>query len=191
MSRALIVVDVQPTFCEGGALPVDGGNACAERIARFVAERGGEYALVATTQDWHIDPGKHFSSAPDFVDTWPPHGVAGTPEAELHPALADLHADIRVKKGQYCAAYSGFEGVAEDGASLEEALRAAGITEVDVVGLAQSHCVCETALDAKRAGFEVRVLSDLTEPVSVETGGAASKRLSEAGIAEVASAPLS
>ena len=182
MSRALIVVDVQPTFCEGGALPVDGGNACAERIARFVAERGGEYALVATTQDWHIDPGKHFSSAPD---------VAGTPEAELHPALADLHADIRVKKGQYCAAYSGFEGVAEDGASLEEALRAAGITEVDVVGLAQSHCVCETALDAKRAGFEVRVLSDLTEPVSVETGATASKRLSEAGIAEVASAPLS
>ena len=96
-----------------------------------------------------------------------------------------------MKKGQYCAAYSGFEGVAEDGASLEEALRAAGITEVDVVGLAQSHCVCETALDAKRAGFEVRVLSDLTEPVSVETGATASKRLSEAGIAEVASAPLS
>ena len=191
MSRALIVVDVQPTFCEGGALPVDGGNACAERIARFIAERGCEYALVATTQDWHIDPGAHFSSAPDFVDTWPPHGVAGTPEAELHPALAGLHADIRVKKGQYCATYSGFEGVAEDGASLEDALRAAGITEVDVVGLAQSHCVCETALDAKRAGFEVRVLSDLTEPVSVETGATASKRLSEAGIAEVASAPLS
>lgn len=190
MSRALIVVDVQPTFCEGGALPVSGGNACAERIARFIAERGGEYSLVATTQDWHIAPGGHFSESPDFVDTWPPHGVAGTPEAELHPALADLKADVSVKKGQYAAAYSGFEGTCEDGSTLEEALRAAGVEEVDVVGLAQSHCVCETALDAKRAGFSVRVLSDLTEPVSPETGAAASERLRRAGVPELASASL-
>lgn len=187
MSRALIVVDVQPAFCEGGALPVEGGDACAERIARFIAERRDDYALVATTQDWHIEPGGHFSETPDFVDTWPPHGVAGTAEAELHPALAGLDADVSVKKGQYAAAYSGFEGVAEDGSTLEEALRAAGVTRVDVVGLAQSHCVCETALDAKRAGFGVRVLADLTEPVSPDTGAAASARLREAGIPEVPS----
>ena len=88
MPRALIIVDVQPTFCEGGALAVQGGNAIAEAVARFVDEHRGDYALIATTQDWHIDPGTHFSDSPDFVDTWPPHGVAGTPEAELHPALA-------------------------------------------------------------------------------------------------------
>ena len=86
--RALIVVDVQPTFCEGGALAVAGGDAVAARVADYVAAHRGDYRMVVTTQDWHIDPGSHFSSAPDFIDTWPPHGVAGTSEAELHPALA-------------------------------------------------------------------------------------------------------
>lgn len=98
--RALIVVDVQPTFCEGGALAVAGGDAVAARVADYVAAHRGDYRMVVTTQDWHIDPGSHFSSAPDFIDTWPPHGVAGTSEAELHPALAELKPDARVKKGQ-------------------------------------------------------------------------------------------
>ena len=91
--RALLVVDVQPTFCEGGALPVAGGNDVAEAIARYAAARRDRYDLVVTTQDWHIDPGEHFSEHPDFVDTWPPHGVAGTTEAELHPALSELGLD--------------------------------------------------------------------------------------------------
>ena len=106
MTRALIIVDVQPTFCEGGALPVTGGNAVAEAVAAYVEAHRGDYQLIVTTQDWHIDPGAHFSETPDFVDTWPPHGVAGTDEAELHPALANVNADVTVKKGQYEAAYS-------------------------------------------------------------------------------------
>ena len=110
MPRALIIVDVQPTFCEGGALPVTGGNAVAEAVAAYVEAHRGDYQLIATTQDWHIDPGAHFSETPDFVDTWPPHGVAGTDEAELHPALANVNADVTVKKGQYKAAYSGLRG---------------------------------------------------------------------------------
>lgn len=77
MPRALIIVDVQPTFCEGGALPVTGGNAVAEAVAAYVEAHRGDYQLIVTTQDWHIDPGAHFSETPDFVDTWPPHGVAG------------------------------------------------------------------------------------------------------------------
>ena len=81
MPRALIIVDVQPTFCEGGALPVTGGNAIAEAVAAYVDAHRDEYQLIVTTQDWHIDPGEHFSETPDFVDTWPPHGVAGTDEA--------------------------------------------------------------------------------------------------------------
>ena len=180
--RALIVVDVQPTFCEGGALAVTGGNAVAERIAAYASTHRDDYALVVTTQDWHIDPGDHFSPDPDFIDTWPVHGVAGTDEARLHPALDGLVADAAVKKGQYAAAYSGFEGVDEDGRSLADILSAAGIEAVDVVGLAESHCVKDTALDAVRQGYRVRVLTDLTEPVSPELGRAARADMSAAGI---------
>lgn len=182
VSRALIIVDVQPTFCEGGELPVEGGNAVARRVAEHVAAHRGDYALVATTQDWHIDPGAHFSDEPDFVDTWPRHGVAGTPGAMLHPALDGLAADITVKKGQYAAAYSGFEGTTEDGRALAEALRGAGVTDVDVVGLALSHCVCETALDALREGFGARVVEGLTAPVTPELGEAAKERMRSAGV---------
>ena len=185
--RALIVVDVQPTFCEGGALAVTGGNAVAERIAAHLSSHRGDYDLVVTTQDWHIDPGEHFSSEPDFVDTWPVHGVAGSAEAQIHPALDGLVADAAVKKGQYAAAYSGFEGVDDDGRSLDDILRAAGIEEVDVVGLAESHCVKDTALDAVREGYRVRVLTDLTESVSPELGHAAQADMRAAGIELAAS----
>lgn len=182
MPRALIIVDVQPTFCEGGALPVTGGNAVAEAVAAYVDAHRDEYQLIVTTQDWHIDPGEHFSETPDFVDTWPPHGVAGTDEAELHPALANVSADVTVKKGQYKAAYSGFEGTTEDGKTLEEALRDAGITDVDVVGLAESHCVASTAVDAVHAGFPTRVLRELTAPVSEELGAVAREWMMTEGV---------
>lgn len=181
-TRALLVVDVQPTFCEGGALGVDGGNAVAEGVAAYAAQHRGDYALVVTTQDWHIDPGDHFSENPDFVDSWPPHGIAGTEEAELHPALAQLRPDASVKKGAYEAAYSGFEGKDDGGASLAQILTQAGVTDVDLVGLAESHCVKDTALDAVRAGLTTRVLQDLTAPVSAELGAAARQAMSEAGV---------
>ena len=103
MAKALIVVDVQPTFCEGGELGVQGGNAVAERIADYVNARRSEYAYIATTQDWHIEPGTHWSEHPDFVDTWPVHGKAGTANAELHPAIAALNIEHHFKKGQYSA----------------------------------------------------------------------------------------
>lgn len=180
--RALLVVDVQPTFCEGGALGVQGGNAVAERIARYAADHRDEYDLVVTTQDWHIDPGDHFSQTPDFVDTWPPHGIAGTAEAELHPALADLAPDASVKKGQYAAAYSGFEGTDDGGASLAQIIASAGVKEVDVVGIAESHCVKQTALDALTEGLGTRVLRDLTVPVSEEQGAAARAEMAAAGV---------
>ena len=182
MTRALIVVDVQPTFCEGGALPVAGGNAVAEAIAAFAETRRGDYALVATTQDWHIDPGTHFSDDPDYIDTWPPHGVAGTDEAELHPVLAGLNPDVSVRKGQYAAAYSGFEGVDADGRGLGDLLAAAGVDAVDVVGLAESHCVLRTALDALDEGLSVRVLTDLTAAVTPEQGEFARELMADAGV---------
>ncbi|HLS13963.1 MAG TPA: isochorismatase family protein [Beutenbergiaceae bacterium] len=186
--RALLVVDVQPTFCEGGALGVEGGHAVAEAVAAYVAANREVYDLVVTTQDWHIDPGDHFSDDPDFVDSWPPHGVAGTPEAELHPVLADLNPDASVKKGAYTAAYSGFEGSDDAGRSLAEILTGAQIGGVDVVGLAESHCVKDTALDAVRAGLATTVLTDLTAPVSAELGADARAVLAEAGVQLRASA---
>lgn len=183
MPRALVIVDVQPTFCEGGALPVSGGNACARRVADFAASHASDYACIVTSQDWHIDPGAHFSDHPDFVDTWPPHGVAGTAEAELHPALADLHADVTIHKGMFEAAYSAFDGVdVTTEQPLVEILQRKGIDSLDVVGLAQSHCVCETALDGVKFGFSVRVFTDLTEPVSPELGQRATLRMAEAGV---------
>ncbi|MDM8083282.1 isochorismatase family protein [Cellulomonas cellasea] len=185
--RALLVVDVQPTFCEGGALGVEGGNAVAEAIAAYAAQNRHRYDLVVTTQDWHIDPGAHFSEAPDFIDTWPPHGVAGTAEAELHPALAGLRPDASVKKGEYAAAYSGFEAVDAEGRSLAALLDAGQVTDVDVVGIAESHCVKATTLDALTLGLRARVLTDLTVPVTPEQGLQARQAMSAAGAELVAS----
>ena len=180
--RALVVVDVQPTFCEGGELATPGANEIAHRVAAYAAAHRDRYATVLTTQDWHIDPGDHFSENPDFVDSWPPHGIAGTPNADLHPALADLAPDARLKKGQYAHGYSGFDGADEDGRRLATILADAGVTGVDVVGLVESHCVKHTALDARRAGLSARVLTDLTIPVSPEQGVAAEQELAAAGV---------
>ncbi|VDG75823.1 nicotinamidase/pyrazinamidase [Actinobaculum suis] len=184
-SRVLVIVDVQKTFCEGGALGVEGGNAVAERIADFVTNNAYKYDLILTTQDWHINPGKHFSDNPDYVDSWPPHGVAGTEEAELHDAIASLPIDVYVKKGQYSAGYSGFDGKDSVGDSLEEILRDLDTKYVDIVGIAESHCVKATALDARRRGFETRVFSDLTVPTSEELGVLARFEMDEGGVEQI------
>tara|TARA_Y100000768_G_scaffold382155_1_gene362016 strand:- start:137 stop:706 length:570 start_codon:yes stop_codon:yes gene_type:complete len=164
--KALVIVDVQPTFCEGGSLPVDGGNNVAKEIATHVLD-GENYDCIITTQDWHIDPGVHFSDQPNYQDTWPAHGVAGTDEADLHPELSDISGKINysVKKGMFEAAYSGFEG--RDGEeSLKQILAKESITSVDIVGLAFDHCVKATAIDSAQNGFKTRVLSKLTAAVS-------------------------
>ena len=180
---ALLVVDVQPTFCEGGALGVEGGNDVAAQVADLLAGEHG-YDLVVTTQDWHIDPGDHFSDEPDFVDTWPPHGVAGTAEAELHPALGPVtdRIDAGVRKGMHAAAYSGFEGTDDNGRALNEVLAAAAITDVDVVGIAFDHCVRATAMDAAANGYATTVIDGLSASVAPETDAAARTQLAGAGI---------
>nr|WP_269212721.1 isochorismatase family protein [Schaalia sp. lx-100] len=185
--RALIIVDVQPTFCEGGELPILGGDRCADDIAYFLKKNRDRYRLLITTQDWHIDPGAHFSATPDYVDTWPPHAQAGTVNARIHPALQGFAYDAAIRKGHYGAAYSGFEGMNDEGVSLNALLTGAGVTHVDIVGLAQSHCICETACDAVKYGFSVRVFSDLTVPVTPELGEKASRVMCERGVALVRS----
>ncbi|GAB4086689.1 isochorismatase family protein [Myceligenerans cantabricum] len=176
------MVDVQPTFCEGGELGVEGGNAVAERVAAYARQHRDRYDAIITTQDWHIDPGEHFSETPDYVGSWPPHGIANTPNAELHPALTGVDADAHVKKGQYDHGYSGFDGADDEGRSLEAILTEAGVGAIDLVGLAESHCVKHTALDARLAGLATRVITDLTAPVSPGQGEQARAEMRAAGV---------
>jgi nicotinamidase/pyrazinamidase len=163
-NRALIVVDVQNDFTEGGALACDGGAATAQAITEFVAQNGADYELIVASRDWHDatgDNGGHFSPDPDFVDTWPAHCVAGTPGADYHPNLK-LNGDaVHVRKGQGLPAYSAFEGVTDQGELLGDVLRNAGIDSVDVVGIATDYCVHATAKDALEMGLVVTVKANL------------------------------
>jgi nicotinamidase/pyrazinamidase len=163
--RALIIVDVQNDFCEGGSLAVTGGAAVASAINDYL----DGYQHVLATKDFHIDPGEHFSDRPDYSSSWPPHCVAETSGADFHPDLDIGPVEAVFRKGAYAAAYSGFEGVDEHGTPLLEWLRQRGVDEVDVVGLATDHCVRRTAEDAARAGLVTRVLVDLTAGVSADT----------------------
>jgi nicotinamidase/pyrazinamidase len=180
MALGLIIVDVQLDFCEGGSLPVAGGAAVAARISAHLAGEG--YDQVVATRDYHVDPGAHFSAEPDYVLSWPRHCVAGTAGAAFHPALDVGPVRAVFSKGEYSAAYSGFEGTEPGGTGLADWLRARGVDRVDVVGLATDHCVRATALDAGRAGFDTRVLLDLTAGVAPETTAAALDELRAAGV---------
>jgi len=167
--RALIIVDVQNDFCEGGSLAVAGGAAVARAISDHLAVGRPGYAHVVATKDYHVDPGSHFSDHPDYSASWPPHCVAGTSGAEFHPDLDTSAVEAVFRKGQHAAAYSGFEGADEDGTPLGDWLRGHGVDEVDVVGIATDYCVHATAADAARAGFATRVLLDLTAGVAPES----------------------
>ncbi len=185
MAKALIIVDVQNDFCAGGALATDRGAKVASLISEYVEDNHHRYEAVVATQDWHIDPGAHFSDTPDFVDSWPVHCVANTEGAEIHPNLDTDYIEAYFRKGRYEAAYSGFEGLQapeesvmtgehEPGATLDDEspktpladwLDEREIQDVDIVGIATDYCVLATAKDAVDAGYETRVLIDLTAPV--------------------------
>jgi nicotinamidase/pyrazinamidase len=179
--RALIIVDVQNDFCEGGSLAVTGGAEVARRITDLVA-KPHDYAHVVATKDFHIDPGEHFSDNPDYRASWPPHCVAGTSGADFHPEFNPRGVDAVFKKGHQSAAYSGFEGVDDSGTPLEEWLKQRRVDEVDVVGLATDYCVQATAADAARAGFATRVLLDLTAGVAPDSTAKAVDELRTAGV---------
>ena len=180
MTRALVVVDVQNDFCEGGSLAVSGGADVAARIGELL--RDHDYDAVLATRDHHINPGGHFSDAPDYVDSWPRHCVVGTPGEEFHPALKPRPFDAVFLKGEYAAAYSGFEGVDHEGRTLAAWLRERGVDTVDVCGIATDYCVRATALDAAREGFATTVLVDLTAAVAPDRLGDTLAALKSAGV---------
>ncbi|MEU6760017.1 isochorismatase family protein [Streptomyces sp. NPDC046685] len=195
MHRALIVVDVQNDFCEGGSLAVAGGADVAAAVTEYIGQATPAYRHVVATRDHHVDPGSHFAhppAEPDYQTSWPVHCVAGTEGVGFHPNFAPAVASGAVAavfdKGAYEAAYSGFEGADENGATLAQWLRDRHVTEVDVVGIATDHCVRATALDAAREGFATRVLLDLTAGVAPQTTARALEELRAAGVTLVGQA---
>jgi nicotinamidase/pyrazinamidase len=186
--RALIVVDVQNDFCEGGSLAVAGGSAVAAAITGYLAAGTGRYAHVVASRDYHIDPGGHFSDHPDYAGSWPPHCVAGTPGAQFHPRLDTSRLEAVFSKGAHAAAYSAFEGADDAGTPLAGWLRERDVDALDVVGIATDYCVRATALDAAREGFATQVLLGMTAGVSPVTTREALDALREAGV-ELAGAP--
>ncbi|MCW3766349.1 isochorismatase family protein [Paenarthrobacter ureafaciens] len=188
MSKALIIVDVQNDFCEGGSLAVQGGAAVAAAISEYLDANQQQYDHIVATQDWHIEPGDHFSETPDMVDSWPPHCRARTKGAEIHEDLDPEFIQAYFRKGQYTAAYSGFEGVLapeddvpsgdlkagqavtevldEDAIGLDDWLQSHDVEDVVVVGLATDYCVRATALDAVQAGYNTTVIAELTAGIT-------------------------
>jgi nicotinamidase/pyrazinamidase len=188
MKQALIVVDVQNDFCEGGSLPVTGGARVASDISALLHHwtrqdpKAPSYDVVVATKDHHIDPGGHWSNDPDFVDTWPVHCRVGTDGEAFHPNLDPQPFDAVFVKGEHAAAYSGFEGHDGNGAGLADWLRAHEVERVDVCGIATDHCVRATALDAVKNGFTTRLLLDLCAGVAPESTEKAIVEMRESGV---------
>jgi len=183
LTKALVIVDVQNDFCEGGSLAVSGGAAVAAALSEHLRRHRGDYALVAATRDYHVDPGAHFAAEPDYRDSWPVHCVAGTDGAELHPALDRSGIDEVFDKGRDSAAYSGFEARSATGELLGDKLKDAGVGELEVAGIATDYCVRATVLDGLKAGFRVRLLPALCAGVAEDTSRAAIAEMKQAGAA--------
>jgi len=193
MKRALVVVDVQNDFCEGGSLPVPGGAEVAHGIGallhRWVSQGpdAPAYDVVVASKDHHIDPGDHWTREPDYVDTWPVHCKVGTDGEAFHPNLDPQPFDAIFLKGEHEAAYSAFDGRTTGGTTLAEWLRERDVSELDICGIATDHCVRATALDAASEGFETTVLLDLCAGVAPDTTAAALASFAEAGVVVTAS----
>jgi nicotinamidase/pyrazinamidase len=188
MTRALLVVDVQNDFCEGGSLPVEGGARVASDIGELLHhwtrrdDQAPEYDVVVASKDHHVDPGHHWAAQPDYVDTWPVHCKVGTDGEAFHPNLDPQPFDAIFLKGSHEAAYSAFEGRTVDGDLLVEWLRKRKVDQVDICGIATDYCVRFTALDARKEGFETRVLGAMCAGVAPETTEQALTEMKAAGV---------
>ena len=187
MTRALLIVDVQNDFVEGGSLGVEGGRDVARRISEHLAAHADEYAVVVASRDWHdahSTNGGHFhepGTEPNFSTTWPVHCMSSESGSDYAPELDTGRITHHVRKGMGVPAYSAFEGVLDDGRSLADLLREHDVTDLDLVGIATDYCVRASALDARNSGFGVRVLEGMHAGVAPETSAAAVSELTAAG----------
>ena len=202
-TTALLVVDMQNDFCEGGALAVPGANAIVPLVNRLI----GRYDNVILTQDWH--PAGHASFASSWKDAeaystvqfpygqqtlWPDHCVQGTDGAALSKDLAIPHAELIIRKGFHkdVDSYSAFlEADGKTSTGLAGYLKGRKIKRVFVAGLATDFCVAWTALDARKAGFEVYVVEDACR--GIDTQGSLAKAwadMTKAGVKRIQSADI-
>lgn len=196
MTSALLIVDVQNDFIEGGALAVTGGEKVARRLAEQLTlnQNSEDFVfpdIIVTSQDWHINPGNHWSETPDYVDTWPVHCAANTYGAGIHLELAaaiekrvrEGAMHLEIVKGEHEAAYSAFEGRAKQGSlkTVTHLLHDLGVDALEVVGIATDHCVKATVLDALKVGFRVVVLTEFIAGVDEERSREAMLEMGEAG----------
>lgn len=189
MTRALIVVDVQNDFCEGGSMGVNGGAEVAFKLGRLLHQwsqaddrDSTDWTHAVATRDHHIDPGHHFSDQPDFVSSFPVHCVANTDGAAFHPNLDPQPFDAVFLKGEHDAGFSGFDGRESGGRSLAEWLRAHDVDQVDIAGIATDYCVRATALDARKEGLQARVLTNFCAGVAPKSTERALTEMSTAGV---------
>jgi nicotinamidase/pyrazinamidase len=185
MKNALLIVDLQNDFIEGGSLPVQGGKTVVAMVSRHLRHFRGEYQFVVATRDYHEDPGDHFSDQPDFVNTWPRHCVIGTPGATLCVPILNLvrekYIHVVIDKGRHAAAMSGFDGFDPRGHTLYDVLREARVEHVDICGLVTEYCVRATALDARKKELQVRILVNLCGAANAEAGQKALEEMKAAG----------
>jgi nicotinamidase/pyrazinamidase len=185
MRNALLIVDVQVDFVEGGSLGVPGGLTVAAMIARHIRHFKNEYQFVVASRDYHENAPEHISDHPDFQTTWPPHCMVGTPGAAFVPTIQNLVREKFihevVTKGRNAAAYSAFEGLDKRGHPLLDVLKEHRIDHIDVCGIATDYCVRASALDARKHEFQVRVLVNLCAAVKEETGHQAMEEMKAAG----------
>ncbi|MDA8292057.1 MAG: isochorismatase family protein [Actinomycetota bacterium] len=174
-TTALLVVDVQNDFADpAGRLYVAGGESVVDVVDGLVPTARAAGSPVVYTQDWHPPETPHFATS---GGPWPVHCVAGTWGAQLHPRLEVAGPVVRKGAGAQDG-YSGFtardvETGEERDTGLRRLLSELGVTRVVVVGLALDVCVKETALDARRLGYQTVVVVAATRPVDLAPGDGA------------------
>jgi nicotinamidase/pyrazinamidase len=185
MRNALLVVDLQNDFVEGGALPIPGGTQLVAHVARHIRHFRSEYAFVVATRDIHEDPPDHFSDQPDYINSWPPHGVKGTHGAVLCTPISNLVREKIIQavldKGRHAAAFSAFDAQDPRGHLLVDVLREQRVDHIDICGVITEYCIKASALDARKHEFQVRVLVNLCGAASPEAGRLAFEEIKTAG----------
>ena len=193
---ALLIIDMQNDFCEGGSQAVEGANELFPLINEL--RNVPVFNAIYLSQDWHprdhrsfhtSNPGTSLYSRITIRETgeeqimWPVHCVQWTFGSEFNEKLVVKEEDIIIKKGINVLydSYSAF-GCSQDRTALEQDLKDKGITKVYISGLAYDYCVASTALDALKYGFKTIVLRDCTRSVSTKSAEAMDKHLIEAGV---------